>query len=66
MDGFYKYFRLMMSLLIAVILFFISATVTFSSAVANVVIFVIALFLLILNMGRIDDSNGFGKGGKRT
>lgn len=49
-----------MSLIIMTILFFISATVVFPSNVVNLILFIIAVFLFIINLGRIDEHNGFG------
>lgn len=60
MNKFFKYFRLLMSLLITVIVFYIAATVPFPSAIVNVVLFIVGVFLFILNLGRIDEHNGFG------
>lgn len=60
MNKFFKYFRLLMSLIIAVIIFYISLTAAFPSAIANIVLFVVGIFLLLLNLGRIDEQNGFG------
>lgn len=60
MNKFFKYFRLLTSLLITVIVFYISITVAFPSAIANIILFVIGIFLLLLNLERIDEHNGFG------
>ena len=45
----------------AIICFYIAATVSFSSALFNLILFFAAVFFLIQGAGFIDRSKGFGK-----
>jgi len=47
--------------IVAVCLFYVSATVTFTSSLMNIIIFVIAIFVLLQGCGNIDKAHKFGK-----
>lgn len=51
----------MLMFIVAICLFYVSATVTFTSSVVNIIIFVIAIFVLLQGCGNIDKTHKFGK-----
>lgn len=51
----------MVLFIVAICLFYVSATVTFTSSVVNIIVFVIAIFVLLQGCGNIDKTHKFGK-----
>ena len=51
----------MLLFIVAICLFYISATVTFTSSMVNIIVFVVAIFVLLQGCGNIDKTHKFGK-----
>lgn len=47
--------------ILAAMLFFVGVTYTFPSSLINIVLFIVAIFVLLQGCGNIDKQNGYGK-----
>lgn len=61
MKDFFSSVLSMLMFIVTICLFYISATVTFASSMVNIIIFVIAIFVLLQGCGNIDKTHKFGK-----
>lgn len=61
MKEFFNSVLSMMMFIVAICLFYTAVTVTFTSSVMNIIIFIIAIFVLLQGCGNIDKTHKFGK-----